>query len=76
MVQDERWLKRYQDVMEFMDKNPRNPSRPRIEEPAMLNRRMENRKKMNAGELRSERIEAFNRLLEMIEQYKRKNQYQ
>lgn len=32
MTQDERWLKRYQDVMEFIEKNHKNPSRPRIEE--------------------------------------------
>lgn len=46
MTQDERWLKRYQDVMEFMEKPHRNPSRPRIEE---------QEKKMNAGGLQEPR---------------------
>lgn len=31
---------------------------------------------MNAGELKQERVEAFNKLLALMEQYKRKNQYQ
>ena len=37
MTQDERWNKRYQDVMDFMEKNHRNPSRHRLEEHDMLN---------------------------------------
>ena len=32
MTQDERWNKRYQDVMDFMEKNHRNPSKYRLEE--------------------------------------------
>ena len=49
MTQEERWLKRYQDVMDFMEKNHRNPSRHRLEEHDMLNWLKVNRKKMNAG---------------------------
>lgn len=30
---------------------------------------------MNAGELKEERVEKFKELLEIAEQYKRKNQY-
>jgi len=30
---------------------------------------------MNAGKLKAERIEAFKRLMEMMEEYRRKNQY-
>lgn len=37
MTQDEKWNKRYQDVMEFLAKNHRNPSRHRLEEHDMLN---------------------------------------
>lgn len=37
MTQDERWLTRYREVMDFMEKNHRNPSRHRIEEHDMLN---------------------------------------
>jgi hypothetical protein len=30
---------------------------------------------LNAGRLKEERVEAFKRLLEMMEQYRRKNQW-
>ena len=75
MTQDERWNKRYQDVMDFMEKNHRNPSRHRLEEHDMLNWVKSNRKKMNAGELREPRLSRFKKLLELAEEYKRVNQY-
>ena len=76
MTQDERWNKRYQDVMEFLEKNHRNPSRHRLEEHDMLNWLKANRKALNAGKMKAERVEKFRKLLEMTEQYKRKNQYE
>lgn len=76
MTQDERWLNKYNDVMEFMATNHRNPSRHRIEEHDMLNWIKANRKKMNAGELKPERVSLFKQLLAMGEEYKHKNQYQ
>lgn len=76
MTQEERWLKQYQDVMDFMEMNHRNPSRHRLEEHDMLNWLKANRKKMNAGELKGSRVEMFKELLEVGEKYKRKNQYQ
>ncbi len=51
MTQDERWQKRYDEVVEFISNNHRSPSRHRIEEHDMLNWIKANRKKMNAGEL-------------------------
>ena len=59
-----------------MVENHRNPSRHRIEEHDMLNWLKATRKKMNAGELKEERVELFQKLLEMGVRYKRKNQYQ
>jgi hypothetical protein len=35
-----------------------------------------NRKQLNAGILKSERVENFRKLLEMTEQYRRKNQWE
>ena len=61
--------------MEFLEKNHRNPSRHRIEEHDMLNWLKANRKVMNKGEMKEERKEAFQNLLELCEQYRRKNQY-
>lgn len=76
MTQDERWNKRYQNVMDFMEKNHRNPSHHRLEEHDMLNWLKANRKKMNAGELLETRLGKFKELLALAEEYKRKNQYQ
>ena len=75
MTQDERWLSKYNEVMDFMETNQRNPSRHRIEEHDMLNWLKANRKKMNAGELKEPRLGMFKELLELSEKYRRKNQY-
>jgi len=76
MTQDERWRIRYQEVMEFIELYHRNPSKHRIEEHDMLNWVKANRKAMNAGKLKEERVERFDRLLELMEKCKRKNQYE
>lgn len=76
VTQEERWLARYEEVMEFMEMNHRNPSRHRIEEHDHLNWLKANRKVMNAGKMKAERVEKFRKLLEMTELYKRKNQYE
>ena len=75
MTQDERWLAKYNEVVEFIETNHRNPSRHRIEEHNHLNWLKASRKKMNAGGLKPERVELFERLLELMEQYKRVNQW-
>lgn len=76
MTQDERWMVRYKEVMAFIESNHRNPSKHRIEEHDMLNWVKANRKTLNAGKLKPERVKAFKRLLEIMEQYRRKNQYE
>ena len=76
MTQDEKWLRKYEEVVAFIKANHRNPSKHRVEEHDMLNWVKANRKKMNAGELKAERVEAFKRLLEMMEQYRRVNQWE
>ena len=75
MTQDERWQVRFEEVKSFIEANHRNPSRHRIEEHLMLNFVKHNRKLMNKGEMKEERIERFKTLLAMMEEYKRKNQY-
>ena len=67
---------RYNEVVVFIETNHRNPSRHRIEEHDMLNWLKANRKAMNAGTLKEERVEKFRKLLELTELYKRKNQYE
>ena len=76
MTQDERWTIRYKEVIDFIETNHRNPSKHRIEEHDLLNWVKANRKVMNAGNLKPNRVEMFNELLALIEQYKRVNQYQ
>lgn len=75
MTQEERWLKRYQEVIGFIETNHRNPSKHRIEEHDMLNWVKANRKVMNKGEMKEERVERFKTLLAMMEEYKRVNQW-
>lgn len=74
MDQETRWLKRYNEVMEFIETNHRNPSKYRIEEHDMLNWLKANRIKLNAGGMMSERVEPFNKLLALAEKYKCVNQ--
>lgn len=74
MTQDERWQKRYDEVVDFIDANKRNPSKHRIEEHD-LNWLKANRKKMNAGTLKPERVVSFKKVLALCEEYKRVNQW-
>lgn len=76
MTQEERWMVRYEEVMAFIESNHRNPSKYRIEEHDMLNWVKANRKALNAGKMKLERVEKFKELLEMSEQYRRRNQYE
>lgn len=76
MDQETRWLTKYNEVVEFIQTNHRNPSRHRIEEHDMLNWLKANRKVMNAGKMKTERVEKFKKLLELTERNKRINQYQ
>lgn len=75
MTQNEKWLARYNEVKSFIETNKRNPSKHRIEEHLMLNWLKQQRKLVNAGMLKSDRINAFNELLTLTEQYKRVNQW-
>ena len=76
MTQDERWKARFKEVVDFVEDNRRNPSRYRIEEHDMLNWLKANRKALNAGKMKPERMEKFRKLLELTELYRRKNQYE
>ena len=62
-------------MLAFMERERRNPSRHRIEEHDMLNWMKANRKLVNAGKMKEERVGMFEKLLEMGEKVKRKNQY-
>ena len=76
MTQDERWLARFYKVRTFIETNKRNPSKHRIEEHDKLNWLKANRKALNAGRMKEERVSLFKKLQALSEQYKRKNQYE
>ena len=76
MTQDEKWQVKYNEVMEFIKTNKRNPSKHRIEEHDMLNWLKANRKVMNAGKMKAERVKKFEKLQELAEKYRHINQYQ
>ena len=75
MTQEERWQKRYEEVKAFIETNKRNPSRHFVENRNLLSWVKQQRKLMNAGTLKPERVEAFKRLMEIWEENKRVNQY-
>ena len=76
MTQEERWQIRYNEVVEVIETNHRNPSKHRIEEHDMLNWVKANRKALNAGRMKDERVERFKELLELMEENKHVNQYE
>ena len=77
MIQEERWQKRYEEVKDFIKVNKRNPSKHDEEERGKyLNWIKANRKALNAGKMKPERVEKFRKLLALTEQYRRKNQYE
>ena len=69
-------MTRYNEVVAFIDANKRNPSRHRIEEHDYLNWLKANRKALNAGKMKADRVEKFRKLLGMMEQYRRVNQWE
>jgi len=76
MTQDELWKSKWQEVMTFIESNKRNPSKHSDEERGRyLNWLKHNRKLYAAGEMKEERVEAFKKLVELSEKYRRKNQY-
>ena len=87
MTQEVRWLTRCHEVIAFIECNHRNPIPEQarlpvafqtigIEEHDMLNWLKANRKRMNAGEMKEPRLSRFKELLALIEEHKRKNQYE
>lgn len=77
MTQDEKWMAKYKEIVRFIEANKRNPSKyDAVERGEYYTWLKHNRKRMNAGALKPERVEKLKKLLELTEQYRRKNQYQ
>ena len=76
MTQDERWLEKYNEVVEFIEKNKRNPSKHSDEERGRyLNWLKHNKKLYSVGELKEPRLGLFRELMQLSEKYKHINQY-
>ena len=76
MTQDEKWMAKWQAVVDFINVNHRNPSKYIDEERGLYcNWLRHNRKVYNAGEMKEERKARFEELLELMEQFKHVNQY-
>ena len=76
MTHNEIWIKKYQEIAEFIEREHRNPSKHDPEERGKYcNWLKHNRKLINAGEMKPERVAQFQRLTELMERYKRKNQW-
>ena len=57
MTQNERWQKNYEEVMHFLKSNRRNLSKYDLEERRLYTWLKHNRKEMNAGKMKAERVE-------------------
>ena len=77
MTQDEAWLAKCSEIVAFIEREHRNPSKHNPEERGRYGNWLKhNRKLYAAGEMKPERVVKFERLIELSENYRRKNQYE
>ena len=76
MTQEERWMTRYKEVVSFIETNHRNPSKYVGAERELVNWTKQQRKLMNAVELKEPRLGMFKELVVLSEKFKRKNLYE
>lgn len=75
MAQDERWNIRYEEVKAFIENNKRRPSKYVPEERNAWNWLRHAQKQYNSGELKTERVKDFGKLMRLCEEYRHVNQY-
>lgn len=77
MTQDEKWMKKYKELVDFIEVNHRNPSKHDSEERyKYLNWLKQQRKLFNSGALKEDWVERFKELMELCDKYRHVNQYQ
>ena len=76
MTQDEKWMKNYHAVMEYVETNKRNPSKYDITVRCLYTWIKHQRKLLNAGGMKEERVKMFEKLQDLAEEYRHVNQYQ
>lgn len=75
MTQDEKWMAMYNEVKSFIESNHRNISKYNLEERRLYTWLKHNRKVLNAGGMKEERKDLFEKLLAECEEVRRVNQY-
>ena len=75
MNQDGLWIARWQEAIDFLETYHRKPSKFVPEERNLRSWWKYNKKLLNAGGLKPDRVELFNQLLKLGERYKHVNQY-
>ena len=75
MTRNDLWEQNYSDIMDFMTGQKRRPSKHRLEEHQMLNWLKYQKKRLAQGKMAPDRIDKFQKLLTVAEQFLRKNQY-
>ena len=75
MTRDELWEQNYNACLDFLTKNKKRPSKHRMEEHQMLNWIKYQKKRLAQEKMQPHRRERFKQLLELSENYLRKNQY-
>ena len=68
-------MTRYNEVVRFIETNHRNPSKYVGSERELVNWTKQQRKLMNAGELKEPRLGMFKELMELSNRYKHVNQW-
>lgn len=76
MTQDELWLQKWRELMDFLETNHRRPSKFIPEQRNMRTWWNHNKKLLNAVEMKENRITLFEQLLEVGGKYRRVNQYE
>lgn len=74
-MQDQRWQIRFNEMMNFMEKEYRKPSKYYPKEELMFNFILHNKNLYNAGMMKVERVKAFEKPLTLCVEYKRVNQH-
>lgn len=76
MKQDALWDTHYQEIIDFINTNKRRPSKYRDEERPMMYWIKYCKKLIKQGKMSDERIEKFERLMNLANKFQRKNQYE
>lgn len=75
MTQEEKWMSNYNEVKAFIETNRRNLSKYDLEERRLYTWLKHNRKILNADGMAEPRLSLFRELLELMERYRRVNQW-